>query len=70
MLQRMRLIASGKRIPGVVNTDAHYNFHGSGARNWIRCSTDDPAKISTEEMTSRLQTGQIVMSTGPFMKSL
>ena len=69
MLPWMRLIASGKRIPGVVNTDAHYNFHGSGAlRNWIRCSTDDPAKISTEEMTSRLQTGQIVMSTGPFMR--
>ena len=68
MLPWMKLIATGRRIPGVVNTDAHYNFHGSGSlRNWIRCSTDDPSKIKTEEMTQRLESGQIVMSTGPFM---
>ena len=64
----MELIASGRRIPGVVNTDAHYNLNGSGwRRNWIRCSTDDPSKISVDEMTRRLEGGQIVMSTGPFM---
>jgi hypothetical protein len=64
----MDLIASGQRIPGVVNTDAHYNFNGSGwLRNWVRCSTDDPAKIETEEMIKRLEKGQIIMSTGPFM---
>jgi hypothetical protein len=64
----MELIRSGRRIPGVVNTDAHYNWHGSGSlRNWIRCSTDAPAEIKIEEMTERLETGQIVMSTGPFM---
>ncbi len=64
----MDLIASGQRIPGVVNTDAHYNFHGSGwLRNWIRCSTDDPAEIKTEEMIKRLEKGEIIMSTGPFM---
>ena len=64
----MQLIASGRRIPGVVNTDAHYNWHGSGSlRNWIRCSTDEPSEISTSEMTQRLEAGQIVMSTGPFM---
>ncbi len=64
----MNLIRSGRRIPGVVNTDAHYNWHGSGSlRNWIRCSTDDPAEISIEEMIERLESGQIIMSTGPFM---
>ncbi|MEM1068091.1 MAG: CehA/McbA family metallohydrolase [Planctomycetota bacterium] len=64
----MDLIASGQRIPGVVNTDAHYNFHGSGwLRNWIRCSTDDPTEIKTEEMIKRLEKGEIIMSTGPFM---
>ncbi len=68
MLPWMNLIGSGKRIPGVVNTDAHYNWHGSGSlRNWIRCSTDIPAKISTDEMTERLEAGQVIMSTGPFM---
>ena len=68
MLPWMKLIAQGRRIPGVVNTDAHYNFHGSGSlRNWIRCSTDNPAEIATSEMTQRLETGQVVMSTGPFM---
>jgi hypothetical protein len=64
----MELIRNGRRIPGVVNTDAHYNFHGSGwLRNWVRCSTDDPAEISIDEMITRLEGGQIVMSTGPFL---
>ncbi len=64
----MDLIKNGRRIPGVVNTDAHYNWHGSGwLRNWVRCSTDDPAEIETDEMTRRLETGQIIMSTGPYM---
>ena len=68
MLPWMKLLAQGNRIPGVVNTDAHYNFHGSGSlRNWIRSSTDDPAEISTSEMTRRLESGQVIMSTGPFM---
>ncbi len=64
----MDLIASGKRVPAVVNTDAHYNLHGSGwLRNWVRCQTDDPAEIQIAEMVERLEGGQIVMSTGPFL---
>ena len=64
----MNLIASGRYIPGVVNTDAHYNWHGSGwMRNWIASSTDDPAKIGVPEMIKSLEAGRIVMSTGPFM---
>ncbi len=64
----MDLIASGRRIPGVVNTNAHYNWHGSGwLRNWVRCSTDDPAELTIDEMTNNLEAGRIVMSTGPFM---
>lgn len=64
----MQLIKSGRRIPGVVNTDAHYNWHGSGAlRNWVQSSTDDPAEIKIEEMIEHLEQGQIIMSTGPFM---
>ena len=64
----MELLKTGRRIPGVVNTDAHYNWNGSGwLRNWVRCSTDDPTQIETEEMIDRLEGGQIIMSTGPFM---
>lgn len=62
------LIKSGRRIPGVVNTDAHYNWHGSGwLRNWVRCDTDDPAKITVKNMIDSLEDGRIIMSTGPYM---
>ena len=44
----LQLLNQGRRIPGVVNTDAHYNFHGSGwLRNYVKSSTDDPASIKT-----------------------
>src|SRR5262249_27226278 len=34
----LQLLNQGQRIPGVVNTDAHYNYHGSGGlRNFVRC---------------------------------
>ena len=68
MFQWMQLLNQGHRIPGVINTDSHYNHHGSGwRRNWFACSTDDPAKISTEEMVRQAEAGHIVMSTGPFL---
>ncbi len=42
----MQLLNLGYRIPGVVNTDAHYNFHGSGwLRNYMECSTDNPRRF-------------------------
>lgn len=65
----LQLLNQGFRVPGVVNTDAHYNFHGSGwLRNYIRSSTDDPSQISTDEMVAASEQGNIVMSTGPFME--
>lgn len=68
LFQWMQLLNQGKRIPGVINTDSHYNHHGSGwRRNWIASSTDDPAKISTEEMVRQTEAGHVVMSTGPFL---
>ena len=66
--QWLQLLNQGYRIPGVVNTDAHYNHHGSGwLRNWFASSTDDPAKIRTREMVRSAEAGHIIMSTGPFM---
>lgn len=65
----MQLLNLGYHMPGVVNTDAHYNWHGSGwLRNYIASSTDDPAQVSTDEMVRVIQAGQMVMTTAPFLQ--
>ena len=65
----MQMLNLGYRIPGVVNTDAHYNFHESGwLRNYLKSPTDDPAKIDTMQMVHASEAGHIVMTTGPFME--
>ncbi len=65
----MQLINLGHRIPGVVNTDAHYNVHGSGwLRNWFESKSDDPAKIDIADMIHSAEHGHIIMSTGPFLE--
>ncbi|WP_422928156.1 CehA/McbA family metallohydrolase [Singulisphaera sp. PoT] len=65
----MQLLNQGKRIPGVVNTDAHYNFHGSGfLRSYLKCPTDDPSKIETLDMVHAAERGNVVMSNGPFLE--
>jgi hypothetical protein len=66
----MRLLNLGYRITGVVNTDAHYNFHGSGwLRNYLASSTDDPAEISLDEMLHSAEHGHVIMTTGPFLET-
>ena len=68
LFQWMQLLNQGYRIPAVINTDAHYNHHGSGwRRNWFASSTDDPADISADEMVRQAEAGHVVMSTGPFL---
>ena len=65
----LQLLNQGFRIYGVVNTDSHYNFHGSGwLRNWIQSSTDDPAKIDSMEMVRAAERGRLVMSNGPYLE--
>ncbi|PHS18702.1 MAG: hypothetical protein COA78_01580 [Blastopirellula sp.] len=69
IFQWMQLLNHGYRITGVVNTDAHYNFHGSGAvRNYVQSSTDDPAKIKVMEMVHESEHGHVIMTNGPFMQ--
>lgn len=64
----MQMLNLGYRITGVVNTDAHYNFHGSGwLRNYIRSETDDPAQLKTMDLVHAAERGNVVMSNGPFM---
>lgn len=59
----------GYRLPGVVNTDAHWNFHGSGfLRNYIKTATDDPAKASVPDLVHACEHGHIVITNGPFME--
>jgi len=59
----------GYAVPGVVNTDAHYNFHGSGfLRNYLRSDTDDPAQIKTLDMVHAAEAGQILLTSGPYLE--
>ncbi len=65
----MQMLNLGYRIPGVVNTDSHYNFHESGwLRNYLKSSTDTIAKIDTMEMVHTSEAGHVTMTTGPFME--
>ncbi|HEY1861224.1 MAG TPA: CehA/McbA family metallohydrolase, partial [Gemmataceae bacterium] len=64
----LQLLNQGVRIPGVVNTDAHYNFHGSGGlRNYIRCDATTPGDIDPLQIVRHAKKGHIVMSNGPFL---
>lgn len=70
MLNWLQLLNQGFRIYGVVNTDAHYNYHGSGwLRNWVQSSTDDPAKINSDEMVVASEEGRLIMSNGPYLEA-
>ena len=65
----LQLLNQGFRFYGVVNTDAHYNYHGSGwLRNWIQSATDDPARIDPMEMVRAAEKGRLVMSNGPYLE--
>jgi hypothetical protein len=64
----LQLLNQGHRLPGVVNTDAHYNFHGSGGyRNFIRCDAKSPGAIDPLEIVRHARKGHIIMSNGPFL---
>ena len=69
-LNWLQLLNQGFRIYGVVNTDSHYNYHGSGGlRLWLKSSTDEPAQISSDEMRDVARSGQIMMSNAPFLEA-
>ncbi len=65
----LQLMNLGYRIPGVVNTDAHWNFHGSGwLRNYIKSPAEDPTKASVRDLVHACEHGNIMLSNGPFMQ--
>jgi hypothetical protein len=67
----LQMLNLGYRLPGVVNTDAHYNFHGSGfLRNYLASPTDDPAKIRIGDVIAASKAGRVVMTSGPFLEAV
>jgi hypothetical protein len=65
----LQLLNQGRRLPGVVNSDAHYNFHGSGfIRNYVKCETDDPSQIDPLDIVHAAEQGHIIMTNGPFLE--
>jgi hypothetical protein len=65
----LQLLNQGHRIPGVVNTDSHYNLHGSGGlRIWLESPTDKPGEIKVLDMVHAAEHGHIIMSNGPFLR--
>ncbi|HEU5117469.1 MAG TPA: CehA/McbA family metallohydrolase, partial [Isosphaeraceae bacterium] len=65
----LQILNQGQRIPAVINTDAHYNFHGSGwRRNFVKSPTDDPSQIKTLDIVHACERGNVVVSTGPFLE--
>lgn len=65
----LQLMNLGYRVPGVVNTDAHWNFHGSGfLRNYIKSSTDDPSQASVSNLVHTCEHGNLMMTNGPFLE--
>lgn len=65
----LQLINQGHRIWGVVNTDAHYNFHGSGGlRNYVQCPTEEPGDIDPLHIVRECKKGHIIMTTAPYMQ--
>lgn len=58
-----------RRLPGIVNTDAHYNFHGSGfLRIYLASPTDDPARVDTLDMVHAAEHGHVIMTSGPYLE--
>lgn len=65
----LQLLNLGYQIMGVVNTDAHYNFHGSGwLRNWIQLPDSNPAEIAAVDVVHAARGGRLLMSNGPFIE--
>lgn len=69
MFYWLQLLNLGYRIPAVVNTDAHYNFHGTGwLRNYVRSATDDPTQIQVADVVKECERGHVTMTNGPFLE--
>ncbi len=65
----LQLLNQGHRVPGVVNTDAHYNLHGSGfLRVYVQSPTDDTARIRAADVVHSAEAGRMIMTSGPYLE--
>ena len=52
-----------------MNTDALWNYHGSGwLRNWIRVPDDNPATCEVMDIVHATKAGRVIMSNAPFLE--
>lgn len=66
----LQLLNQGYRNTVVGVADAHA-VYGNGVgcwRNYIPCSTDDPSKISWNELAPKVKKGNVILSTAPFLE--
>ncbi|MCA9174883.1 MAG: CehA/McbA family metallohydrolase [Planctomycetales bacterium] len=64
----LQMLNLGHRVTGVINTDAHYNYHESGwRRNFVASKTDVPAEVRAEDIVDACEAGHVVMSNGPYL---
>jgi len=69
MFYWMQMLNLGYRIPGVVNSDSHYNDHGAGyIRNYVKSPTDHPGRVRTRNVVSASKAGNVVMTNGPYLE--
>ena len=65
----LQLLNQGHRLPGTVNTDAHYNFHGSGwLRIYVKSPTDEPGQGKIADLVQATRRGHILMTNGPYLE--
>ena len=66
----LQLLNQGHRLPCVAVSDAH-GIHGAGVGGWrtyVRCSTDDPARVDWREIARNARSGRSFVTTGPFLE--
>jgi hypothetical protein len=66
----LQLLNQGHRLAVVGVADAH-SVYGNGVgcwRNYVPCSTDDPAKISWDELSPRVKKGNMILTSGPYLE--
>ncbi|MBN4073927.1 hypothetical protein JYT61_00040 [bacterium AH-315-E10] len=65
----IRMLNLGYRFTGVVNSNAYYNYHGSGGvRNYIKSKSEHPSELDPVEIIRTVKKGHVVMSTGLFLE--
>jgi hypothetical protein len=66
----LQLLNTGKRIWGVAVADAH-TVYGNGVGSWrtyLPSATDDPERVSSSEIIRNATSGQMILSSGPFLQ--